>query len=87
MEQSNKTDHIEEKVQYSLEKIRPYLVSDGGDVKLVDITEDMVVKVKLTGACETCQLNLSTLKSGIESLIIKDIPEIKRVDNVDNIDE
>lgn len=71
-----------EKVEEILENIRPYLLIDGGDVKLIDITEDNIVKVKLLGACYSCPLNLMTLRAGIERKIMKELPEIVRLENV-----
>lgn len=65
-----------------LEQIRPYLIADGGDVSLVDITDDLIIKVKLMGACGTCPFNLQTLKGGVEQALKRDIPEIKEVVSV-----
>ena len=71
-----------EKVENVLKKLRPYLLVDGGDVELVEITDDNIVKVKLLGACYSCPLNLMTLRAGIERKIMKDVPEIIRLENV-----
>jgi Fe-S cluster biogenesis protein NfuA len=71
-----------DKVEEILKNIRPYLLVDGGDVQLIDITEDHIVKVKLLGACYACPLNLMTLRAGIERKIMKEIPEIIRLENV-----
>jgi Fe-S cluster biogenesis protein NfuA len=70
---------MKEKVQTALEKIRPALQADGGDVTLVDVTEDGTVKVKLTGACGSCPMSTMTLKNGIERLLKQEIPEVKEV--------
>lgn len=70
---------MKEKVQQALGKIRPALQADGGDVELVDVTEDGIVKVKLKGACCGCPMSQMTLKSGIEMQLKKDVPEIKEV--------
>ena len=70
---------MREKVEAALEKVRPSLQADGGDVKLVDVTADGVVKVKLTGACHGCPMSQMTLKSGIESAIRREVPEVKEV--------
>jgi Fe-S cluster biogenesis protein NfuA len=67
------------KVNAAIETIRPYLIADGGDVILVDVTDDMVVKVKLTGACDGCPFSLMTLKAGIEQAVRKKLPEIKEL--------
>jgi Fe-S cluster biogenesis protein NfuA len=69
---------MKEKVQQSLNKIRPGLQADGGDVVLVDV-KDGVVRVKLTGACGGCPMSQMTLKMGIERQLKKDVPEIKEV--------
>ncbi|MBI5402196.1 MAG: NifU family protein [Ignavibacteriae bacterium] len=71
-----------EKVENVLKNLRPYLQIDGGDVELVEITDDFIVKVKLLGACYACPLNLMTLRAGIERKIMKEIPLIKRLENV-----
>jgi Fe-S cluster biogenesis protein NfuA len=70
---------IRERVVKALDRVRPYLQSDGGDIDLLDVTEDMTVKVKLTGACHGCPYSLQTLKAGVEQAIIREVPEIKRV--------
>ena len=67
------------KVNNALEKIRPYLQSDGGDISLVEITDDMTVKVKLSGACHGCPYSMMTLKAGVEQAVMKEVPEIKEV--------
>lgn len=71
-----------EKVENVLKNIRPYLQVDGGDVELIEITDDNIVKVKLLGACYACPLNLMTLRAGIERKIMKEIPQIKRLENI-----
>lgn len=73
---------IKEKVRKALDKIRPYLQSDGGDVELVDVTPDNIVKVRLTGACHGCPYSMMTLKAGIEQALMKEVPEIKEVVSV-----
>ncbi|MCK5067401.1 MAG: NifU family protein [Bacteroidales bacterium] len=73
---------IKERVEKALEKIRPYLVADGGDIAMVDITEDMVVKVELKGACNGCPFSTQTLKAGVEMAVKNEVPEIKAVIDV-----
>jgi len=75
----NETKSIKDRVLIALERVRPYLQSDGGDITLLDITEDMTVKVKLTGACQGCPYSMQTLKAGVEQAIMKEVPEIKSV--------
>lgn len=69
---------MKEKVEKALDKIRPVLMADGGNVKLVEVKDD-VVKVKLTGACSGCPMSQMTLKMGIERHLKNEIPEIKEV--------
>jgi len=71
--------NIQEKVVKALNRVRPYLQSDGGDIELIEITDDLSVKVKLTGACHGCPFSMQTLKAGVEQAIMKEVPEIKRV--------
>jgi Fe-S cluster biogenesis protein NfuA len=73
---------MKEKVQKAIDLIRPGLQADGGDVELVDVSPDGVVKVKLTGACQGCPMSQMTLKMGIEKVIKSQIPEIKEVISV-----
>lgn len=70
---------MKEQVQEVLELIRPALQADGGDVELVDVTEDGIVSVKLTGACGSCPMSTMTLKMGIERTLTEKIPEVKEV--------
>ena len=70
---------MKERVQQVLEKIRPSLQADGGDVELVDVL-DGVVKVRLQGACAGCPMSQMTLKNGIERLLKQEIPEVKSVE-------
>lgn len=73
------TNNIRERVLQALERVRPYLQSDGGDIELIEITDDLSVKVKLTGACHGCPYSMMTLKAGVEQAIMKEVPEIKGV--------
>lgn len=70
---------MREKVQAALDKVRPALQRDGGDVELVEITPDGVVKVKLTGTCGGCPMSMYTLKQGIERTLKQAVPEVKEV--------
>ena len=74
--------NIKEKVEFALEEIRPFLVSDGGDISLVSIDNNKVVNVKLHGNCISCTVNQMTLKSGVEMTIKKHVPEIEKVVSV-----
>jgi Fe-S cluster biogenesis protein NfuA len=77
------TNSIRERVLKALERVRPYLQSDGGDISLIEITEDNTVKVKLQGACHGCPYSIQTLKAGVEQTLLKEVPEIKKVVSVD----
>jgi Fe-S cluster biogenesis protein NfuA len=70
---------MKEKIEAALNKIRPSLKMDGGDVELVDVGTDGVVKVKLTGACGGCPMSQMTLKMGIERILKKEVPGVKEV--------
>ena len=72
---------LHEKVEAALQKVRPSLQANGGDVQLLDVNEDGVVKVKLTGACGTCPMAQMTLKLGIEKILKQNIPEITSVES------
>ena len=71
-----------EEVRLALEDVRPHLQVDGGDVELVDVSDDGVVKVRLTGACAGCPMSQMTLKWGVENYLKKKIPEVKSVESV-----
>jgi len=73
------------KIEHALDKVRPYLQADGGDIRLIEITDDLTVKVQLTGACDGCPYSMQTLKAGVEETIRKQIPEIKEVVDVNGI--
>ena len=73
---------LKNRVEISLNSIRPYLETDGGNIEVVEITEDMIVKVKLIGNCESCPMSFMTMKAGIEEAIKKAIPEIQKVEAV-----
>lgn len=67
------------KIEASLDTMRPYLISDGGNVEVVDVTDDMTVRLRLIGACKTCPASYMTMKAGIETAIKQAVPEIKSV--------
>lgn len=81
MDVAEKQD-FEKKINESIEMVRPYLLADGGDIRFVELTEDMVVKVELLGACGSCPYSIQTLKNGVEQAMRKQIPEIKEVVSV-----
>ncbi|HOU47555.1 MAG TPA: NifU family protein [Chitinophagales bacterium] len=71
-----------ERVQNALNNIRPFLQSDGGDIELLEITNDWIVRVKLLGNCDGCKMSASTMKAGVESTIKNFVPEIVAVEAV-----
>ena len=73
---------MREKVERVLEAVRPFLQADGGDVELVDVSDDGIVRVKLTGACGSCPMSTMTLKMGVEKKLKEEIPEVKAVEQV-----
>ncbi|MCF6289570.1 MAG: NifU family protein [Desulfobacterales bacterium] len=73
---------MRERVQAAIDKVRPALQRDGGDVILMEITDDGVVKVQLTGACKGCPMSQMTLKQGIEQFVRSEVPEIKAVESI-----
>ena len=79
-------ESIIRKVKNVLEQVRPYLQQDGGDVNFVELTDDNVVLVKLTGACGSCPYSTMTLKNGIENVMKKAIPEIKAVEQAESLE-
>jgi len=70
---------MREKVEKALDRVRPMLMADGGNVELVEVTADGIVKLKLTGTCGCCPMSQLTLKMGIERIIRQEVPEVKEV--------
>lgn len=79
MSSSATSENLISRVEEALDGIRPYLNTDGGDVKVLEVSEDMVVKLELMGACGTCPMSTMTMKAGIEQSIKRLVPEIKEV--------
>jgi Fe-S cluster biogenesis protein NfuA len=73
---------MKNEIQKALNSVRPYLQADNGDVELVDVSDDGIVKVRLLGACEICPLSIMTLRAGIERAIMREVPAIKRIEAV-----
>lgn len=70
---------MKDKVEKALDKVRPMLMADGGNVTLVDVSADGVVKLKLTGSCGCCPMSQMTLKNGIEKILKEEVPQVKKV--------
>jgi Fe-S cluster biogenesis protein NfuA len=77
------TEELRVNIEKALDEIRPFLQSDGGDISLLSIEKDKLVRVKLEGACTSCSVNQMTLKSGVEMTIKKYAPQIEQVINVE----
>ena len=75
-------EEIAVKVNEAITQLRPFLNDDGGDMELVEITDDGIVRVRLLGACSDCSMSLMTLKAGLEDAVKKAVPEIKSVEAI-----
>jgi Fe-S cluster biogenesis protein NfuA len=75
---------LKSKVEAALDSIRPYLEADGGNVQLIELTDDFTVKLELLGACKSCSMSTMTMKAGIEETIKRSVPEIKSVVSINN---
>lgn len=75
-------ENLIQRIEAALDTIRPYLITDGGNVELLDVMDNMVVKLKLVGSCGKCPMSMMTLKAGVEQALIRAVPEIKSVECV-----
>jgi len=75
-------EELTQRIESSLDSIRPYLVADGGNVKILSVSEDYVVKLEFMGACGNCRMSTMTFKAGVEEAIRKAVPEIKAIEVV-----
>jgi Fe-S cluster biogenesis protein NfuA len=73
---------LREQIEFALDTIRPYLEADGGNVRVVELTDDMVLKIEMLGSCGSCPMSSMTLKAGVEEAIMRAIPEIIRVEAI-----
>ncbi len=78
----NTKQALQQRVESALNNIRPFLQSDGGNIELVDITDDLVARVRLLGNCDGCKMSASTMKAGVESTIKNYVPEIVAVEAI-----
>lgn len=79
---ADKKQELLARIEKAINNIRPYLEADGGDVRLVDIDDDFVVKVELLGACEACPMSPMTMKAGIEEAVKRVAPEVKAINAI-----
>tara|TARA_B110000967_G_scaffold196839_1_gene227894 strand:- start:104 stop:358 length:255 start_codon:yes stop_codon:yes gene_type:complete len=76
---------IIDKIEVALQEIRPFLQDDGGDINFIELTDEWVVKVKLVGACGTCNISMMTLKNGVEVVVKRAVPEVKEVIEISSL--
>ena len=76
---------ILDKIETALQEIRPFLQDDGGDIDFIELTDQWVVKVKLVGACSSCNISMMTLKNGVEVAIKRAVPEVKEVVEISSL--
>ncbi|SIN70417.1 NifU family protein [Algoriphagus halophilus] len=73
---------LKSKIEFALDTIRPYLEADGGNVRIVEVTDDMVLRIEMMGSCGSCPMSSMTLKAGVEDAIKRAIPEITKVEAI-----
>ena len=73
------------KIEIALQEIRPFLEADGGDINFIELTDNWVVKVKLIGACSSCNISMMTLKNGVEMAVKRAVPEVKEVIEISSL--
>ncbi|MBN7815897.1 NifU family protein [Algoriphagus pacificus] len=73
---------LKNKIEFALDTIRPYLEADGGNVRIVELTDDMVLRIEMLGSCGSCPMSSMTLKAGVEDAIKRAIPEITKVEAI-----
>ena len=73
------------KIEFALEEIRPFLEADGGDINFIELTDKWIVKVKLLGACSSCNISMMTLKNGVEMAVKRAVPEVKEVIEISSL--
>jgi len=76
---------IIDKIEVALDEIRPFLEADGGDINFIELNDEMVVKVKLIGACQSCNISMMTLKNGVEMAVKRAVPEVKEVIEISSL--
>ena len=82
METALHNDQLIEKIERALDSMRPYLAADGGNVRVLDITDEKTVRLELMGSCGSCPMSAMTFKGGLEEAILRAVPEIKKVEAV-----
>ncbi|GAB3758499.1 NifU family protein [Spirosoma pomorum] len=82
METAIVNDELITRIERALDSVRPYLAADGGNVKILEITDDKTVRLELMGSCGSCPMSAMTFKGGLEEAILKAVPEIKKVEAI-----
>lgn len=82
METAVHNDELIQKIERALDSMRPYLAADGGNVRVLDVTDDKTVRLELLGSCGSCPMSAMTFKGGLEEAILKAVPEIRKVEAV-----
>ncbi|MFD2569636.1 NifU family protein [Spirosoma soli] len=82
METAVNNDHLLTQIERALDSMRPYLAADGGNVKVLEVTDDKVVRLELMGSCGSCPMSAMTFKGGLEEAILKAVPEITKVEAI-----
>lgn len=85
MSEQERTELLE-KIEIALNDVRPHLAVDGGDVEIVELTDDMIVKIKWLGNCENCFMSAMTMKAGIEQSVMGKVPQVKGIEAVNGIE-
>ena len=85
MDSQEKKDLIQ-KIDAALDAVRPHLAADGGDVEVVELTDDMTVKVKWLGNCENCFMSIMTMKAGIEQAIKSKVPQVHHIEAINGVE-
>ncbi|MBL7928651.1 MAG: NifU family protein [Bacteroidia bacterium] len=80
--QIDQLNQLMQRIEKALDEVRPFLQADEGDVQLVEVTDDLIARIELQGACSTCSMSAMTMRAGIEQAILKAVPEIKAVEEV-----
>jgi len=75
-------DNLISRIESALDTVRPYLKADGGNVRIVEVTEDLTIRLELEGSCSSCPMSAMTFKAGLEEAILKAVPEIKKVEAI-----
>ncbi|MEO1261855.1 MAG: NifU family protein [Bacteroidota bacterium] len=83
---TNQKKELIHKIDAALDTVRPHLAADGGDVEVVELTDDMTVKVKWLGNCENCFMSIMTMKAGIEEAIKTKVPEVQHVEAINGVE-